>query len=47
MVWLPLQAYRRRLRGLIELAPAWVGEEILNASEGIGGDRAVRGMNRN
>jgi hypothetical protein len=29
MVWLLLQAYRRRLRGLIELALAWVGEKML------------------
>jgi hypothetical protein len=32
VVSLLLQAYRRRLRGLIELAPEWVGEEILSES---------------
>jgi hypothetical protein len=32
IVWLLLQAYRRRLRAIVELAPPWVGEEILRAS---------------
>jgi hypothetical protein len=35
-VWLLLQAYRRRLRAIIEAAPSWIGEQILSASEGIG-----------
>jgi hypothetical protein len=36
-----LYAYRRRLRGIIELAPSWVAEEILSASQRIGDDRAA------
>jgi hypothetical protein len=39
--WFLLQAYRRRLRGLIELAPEWVTEEMLSASERIGSERAA------
>jgi len=31
----------RRLRAIVEAAPAWVSEEILSASERIGDDRAV------
>ena len=27
-----LALYKRKLRGIIEAAPAWVGEEILSAS---------------
>jgi len=34
-------AYKRRLRAIIAAAPAWVGEEILSASEHIGDDRAA------
>ena len=33
---LPMAAYKRRLRGIVEIAPAWVSEEILSASEHIG-----------
>jgi hypothetical protein len=36
-----LAAYRRRLRGIVEDAPAWVVEKILSASERIGDDRAA------
>jgi hypothetical protein len=46
-VWLLLQAYWRRLRGVVELAPEWVGEEILSASELIGDDRAAVWMSEN
>jgi hypothetical protein len=38
-VWFLLQAYRRRLRRLIELVPDWLAEEILSASQRIGDDR--------
>jgi hypothetical protein len=33
---LPMAAYKRRLRAIVASAPAWVGEEILSASERIG-----------
>jgi hypothetical protein len=34
-----LPAYKRRLRGIVESAPAWVTEEILSASEHSEGER--------
>jgi hypothetical protein len=42
-----MAAYKRRLRGIVKLAPAWVSEEILNASEHIGEDRAVLWLSQN
>ncbi len=36
-----MAAYKRRLRAIVEAAPAWVSEEILSASERIRDDRAV------
>jgi hypothetical protein len=39
--------YKRRLRGIVEAAPAWVSEEILSASEPTGDDRAVLWMRKN
>ena len=36
-----MAAYKRRLRAIVKVAPAWVGEEILSASEHIGDKRAV------
>jgi hypothetical protein len=45
--WFLLQAYRRRLRGIVAAAPEWVGEEILSASERIGEDRAAVWMSEN
>jgi hypothetical protein len=36
-----LETYRRRLHAIVASAPAWVSEEILSASQGIGGDRPV------
>jgi hypothetical protein len=42
-----LAAYKRRLRGIIEAAPAWVTEEILSASERVGGDRVALCMSDN
>ena len=45
-MWL-LYVYKRRLRGIVEAAPAWVSEDILGASEHIGDDRAALGMSEN
>jgi hypothetical protein len=42
-----LAAYKRRLRGIVEAAPAWVTEEILSASERIGDDRVALWMSEN
>ena len=42
-----LAAYKRRLRSIVEVAPDWVSEEILSASERIGDDRAVLWMSEN
>ena len=42
-----LYAYKRRLRRVVEAAPAWMVEEILSASEHIGDDRAVLWMSDN
>jgi hypothetical protein len=44
---LMLYAYKRRLRGVVEVAPPWMVEEILSASEHIGDDRAVLWMSDN
>ena len=33
MVWLLLQAYPRRLRGIVALAPEWLAEETLSGRE--------------
>ncbi len=41
MVGLLMAVYKRRLRAIIETAPAWVGEQILSASQHVGDDRAV------
>jgi len=42
-----LAAYKRRLRAIVKVAPAWVSEEILSASEWIGDKRAVLWMSEN
>jgi hypothetical protein len=42
-----MTAYKRRLHGIVKLAPAWVSEEVLSASEHIGEDRAVLWMRDN
>ena len=42
-----LYVYKRRLRGIVEAAPTWVGEEILSASERIGDQRAALWMSDN
>jgi len=42
-----MAAYKRRLRGIVKLAPTWVSEEILSASELIGDDRVVLWMSDN
>jgi hypothetical protein len=39
--WFLLEAYRRRLWGLVEVAPPWATEEMLSASERIGSERAA------
>jgi hypothetical protein len=41
LAWLLQAAYKRRLRAIVEPAPAWVGEEVQSASERIGDRRAV------
>jgi len=42
-----MAAYKRRLRAIVKVAPAWVSEEILSASEHIGDKRAVLWMSEN
>jgi hypothetical protein len=42
-----MAAYKCRLRGIVKLAPAWVSEEILSASEHIGDDRAALWTRKN
>ena len=42
-----LDVYRRRLRGIVALAPSWMGEEILSASEGIDEHRPVHWISTN
>ncbi len=36
-----MAVYKRRLQGIIATAPAWVGEQILSASQHVGEDRAA------
>jgi hypothetical protein len=38
-------AYERRLREIIETAPAWVAEEISRTDENVNEDRAQVGLN--
>ena len=42
-----LYACKRRLRGVVEVTPLWVVEEILSASTCIGDRRAVLWMREN
>ena len=42
-----LAAYKRRLRGIVEIAPSWVAEQILSASQHVGDDRAAVWMSEN
>ena len=42
-----LVAYKRRLRAIVGVAPAWVSEEILSASRHIPNDRPVLWMSDN
>jgi hypothetical protein len=42
-----MAAYKRRLRAIVKVAPAWVSDEILSASERIGDQRAVLWMSEN
>ena len=39
-----MAAYKRRLRAIVKVAPTWVSEEILSASERIGDKRAALWM---
>jgi hypothetical protein len=36
-----LYAYKRRLRGIVKLAPTWVSEGILSTAEHMGDRRAA------
>ena len=47
ITWLRLQACRRRLRAIVELAPARLAEEILSASQRIGDDRPAVWLGEN
>jgi hypothetical protein len=38
-------AYKRRLRAIVKVVPAWVSKEILSVSGRIGDNRAVLWMN--
>jgi len=42
-----LPAYKRRLRAIVKVAPAWVSEEILRASEIIGDKRPALWLSEN
>jgi hypothetical protein len=42
-----LAAYKRRLRAIVKVAPSWVTEEILSASEHIENDRPALWMSNN
>jgi len=42
-----LAAYKRRLRQIVGVAPAWVSEEMLSASERIGDRQMVLWMSEN
>ena len=46
LVWILARVYKRRLRGIVGAVPAWVAEEILSASEGIGERRPVEWISR-
>jgi hypothetical protein len=47
LVWILARMYKRRLRGIVGSAPAWVAEEILSASEGVGRRRPAQWISRN
>jgi hypothetical protein len=42
-----LLAYERRLRGIVEVAPEWMADEVLSASQYTGSDRAVPWLSEN
>jgi len=42
-----MAAYKRRLWVIVKVAPAWVSEEILSASERIGDRQAALWMSEN
>ena len=41
-----LAVYKRRLRAIVEAAPAWVSKEMLSASERVGDTWAVQWLSR-
>jgi hypothetical protein len=45
--WFLLQAYRRRLRRIVELVPEWVAEEIVSASQHIDEGRPAVWLSKN
>jgi hypothetical protein len=45
--WFLLQAYRRRLRAIVEAAPDWVVEEIVSASQHIEEGRPAVWLSKN
>ena len=47
MAGLLLRLYKRRLRAVVEVAPAWAVEEILSASARVGADRAALWLSEN
>jgi hypothetical protein len=42
-----MATYKRRLRGIVDVAPTWVSEEILSTSAYIREDRAVLWLGKN
>jgi hypothetical protein len=42
-----MAAYKRRLRAIVKVAPAWVSGQILSASERVGDKRAALWMSEN
>lgn len=47
IVKLLLVAYKRRLRGIVAVAPSWMSEEILSASQHIDDGRPAVWMSEN
>ena len=42
-----MAAYKRRLRAIVEAAPAWTGEEVLSASQHLENRCPVQGISEN
>jgi hypothetical protein len=47
LAWLLMATYKRRLRAIVKLVPAWVSKHILIASDRIGNKRTVLWMSEN